>query len=132
MKACGVFKARKTNAYDLCCFYCASASREFQTFATPCKPASHDMLKRLLETAWVAKCTHLLMAFAGDSTMAICLLHDKDSMKCFTLELKPGKQDADSKPVKNLSFCPFCLYHGSNDISYMNHIVTAHYNAANV
>ena len=51
-------------------------------------------------------------------------------MKCLTLESKPGKQDVDSKPVKKLSFCPFCLYHGSNDISYMNHIIGAHYNAA--
>ena len=51
-------------------------------------------------------------------------------MKCLTLKSgKPGKQDTDSKPIKKLSFCPFCLYHGSNDLSYMNHIVIAHYNA---
>ena len=49
-------------------------------------------------------------------------------MKHLTLESKPGKQDADSKPIKKLSFCPFCLYHGSNDISYMNDIISAHYN----
>ena len=36
----------------------------------------------------------------------------------------------DSKLVKKLSFCPFCLYHGSNDLSCMNHIVIMHYNAA--
>ena len=51
-------------------------------------------------------------------------------MKCLALELKPVKQDADSKPVKKLSFCPFCLYHRGNDISYMNHIIGTHYNAA--
>ena len=51
-------------------------------------------------------------------------------MKCLTLESKPGKQNADSKPIKKLSFCPFCLYHGSNDISYMNHIIGTHYNMA--
>ena len=51
-------------------------------------------------------------------------------MKHLTLESRPGKQDMDSKPVKKLSFCPFCLYHGSNDISYNNHIVSAHYNEA--
>ena len=68
--------------------------------------------------------TNLLMEFAGDSAMAVCLLqelHDKDSMKHLTLELKPDKQDTDSKPIRKLSFCSFCLYHGSNDISYMNH-----------
>ena len=130
MKACGVFKAKKTNAYDLCHFYHMSASGEFPTFPTPHEPASHDMLKMLLETARVVRHANLLMAFAGDSAIAICLLwelHDKDSMKRLTLELKPGKQDADSKPIKKQSFCPFCLCHSSNDVSYMNHIISAHY-----
>ena len=130
MKAHGVFKAGKTNAYDLCCFYCVSASREFPTFPAPCEPASSNMLKWLLETVWAVKCTHPLWAFAGDSTIAICLLrelHNKYSMKCLALESKPGKQDADSKHIKKLSFC---LYHGSNDISYMNHIISTCYNTA--
>ena len=51
-------------------------------------------------------------------------------MKPLALESKPGKQDVDLKPIKKLSFCPFCLYHGSNDISYMNHIIGTHYNVA--
>ena len=51
-------------------------------------------------------------------------------MKRLTLESKPGKQDVDLKPVKKLSFCPFCLYHSRNNISYMNHIIGMHYNAA--
>ena len=73
------------------------------------------------------------MIFAREATTAICLLqtlHDKDSMKCLTLEEKLGKQDTDSKLVRKLSFCPFCLYHGSNNLSYMNHIMVMHYNAA--
>ena len=51
-------------------------------------------------------------------------------MKCLALESKPGKQDADSKPVRKLSFCLFYLYHGSNNLSYMNQIVVMHYNMA--
>ena len=51
-------------------------------------------------------------------------------MKHLALESKPGKQDADLKLIKKLSFCLFCLYHSSNDISYMDHIVSAHYNMA--
>ena len=51
-------------------------------------------------------------------------LHTKDSLKCLPLE---PKSDTDSKMVKKLSFCPFCLYNGSNDISYMNHIMSGHY-----
>ena len=29
-----------------------------------------------------------------------------------------------------LSFCPFCAYAGGNDLSYLNHIIIAHYNAS--
>ena len=29
-----------------------------------------------------------------------------------------------------LSFCPFCAYAGGNDLSYLNHITIAHYNAS--
>ena len=74
MKACGAFKARKTNAYDLCHFYCVSASGDFPTFPTPGKPASSDKLEQLLEAVWTAKHANLLMVFAGESVTAICLL----------------------------------------------------------
>ena len=29
-----------------------------------------------------------------------------------------------------LLFCPFCTYAGGNDLSYLNHIIIAHYNAS--
>ena len=29
-----------------------------------------------------------------------------------------------------MSFCPFCMYTGTNDLSYLNHIIIAHYNAS--
>ena len=38
------------------------------------------------------------------------------------------KADAAGKAIKKLSFCPFCMYLGSNDPSYMNHIICGHYN----
>ena len=38
------------------------------------------------------------------------------------------KVDAVGKAIKKLSFCPFCMYLGSNDPSYMNHIICGHYN----
>ena len=37
--------------------------------------------------------------------------------------------DLQDKLVK-LSFCPFCTYAGRNDLSYLNHIIIAHYNAS--
>ena len=37
--------------------------------------------------------------------------------------------DHHDKSVK-MSFCPFCTYAGMNNLSYLNHIITAHYNAS--
>ena len=62
--------------------------------------------------------------------MAVCLLqelHSKDSLMCLPMELKP---DAGGKATKKLSFCLFCLYNSSNDLSYKNHIVCRDYNAS--
>ena len=36
------------------------------------------------------------------------------------------KSDTGGKTTKKLSFCPFCLYHGSINLSYMNHIMCGH------
>ena len=127
MKQRRVFKAKKTNKYDLCHFYHMELSRDLPPFPSPCKPATCVMLEELLRVAWALGCPNLLMAFARDSAMAVCLLqelHNKGSLKHLPLE---PKSDVDSKMVKKLSFCLFCLYNGSNDISYMNHIVGRHY-----
>ena len=100
------------------------------------------MIKDLLGVVQAAKHSHLLVVFAGEVATTICLLqalHNKNSMKCLTLEVKTGKQVADtkagklganSKSIRKLSFCPLCLYCGSNDLSYLNHVVVAHYNVA--
>ena len=37
--------------------------------------------------------------------------------------------DLHDKSVK-MSFCPFCAYVGMNDLSYLNHIIIAHYNTS--
>ena len=130
MKQCGAFKAKKTNEYDLCHFYCMELSGDLLPFLSPCEPAAHEMLKKLLEAMWALGHRNLLMAFAKDSAMAVCLLqelHHKNSLKHLPLE---PKSDIDGKMVKKLLFCPFYLYNGSNDLSYMNHIVCGHYGMA--
>ena len=50
-------------------------------------------------------------------------LHMAMCLRCLQLDLR-------DKLVK-LSFCPFCAYAGGgDDLSYLNHIMTAHYNAS--
>ena len=125
MKQCGVFKAKKTNEYDLCHFYHVELSRDLPPFPSPCEPATCGMLEELLRAAQALGHPNLLMAFARGSAMVVCLLqelHNKDSLKHMPLE---PQSDADGKTVKKLSFCPFCFYNGP----YMNHIVCRHYSA---
>ena len=130
MKQCNVFKAKNTNEYDLCWFYHVELSGDLPPFPSPCEPSTHMMLEELLRTAWALGHPNLLVAFTKDLATAVCLLqelHNKGSLKYLPLE---PKSDADGKTVKKLSFCPFCLYNGSNDISYMNHIMGRHYGTA--
>ena len=64
-----------------------------------------------------------------DSATAVCPfqeLHSKDSLRHLPME---PNSDTGGKATKKLSFCPFCLYHGSNDLSYVNHIMCGHYHA---
>ena len=61
-------------------------------------------------------CPNLVVAFARDSAMAVCLLqklHGKESLKHQPLELK---SDVGGRHVKKLTFCSLCLYNSSNDM----------------
>ena len=100
-------------------------------FPSPCKPATHEMLEELLRAPQALGHPNLLKAFTRDLAMVVCLLqelHNKGSLKYLLLE---PKSDTDGKMAKKLSFCPFCLYNGSNDISYINHIIGKHYGTTN-
>ena len=87
------------------------------------------MLEDFLLKAQALGHPNLIVAFAWDSAMAVCLLqelHSKGSLRCLPMELKP---DTGGKAAKKLSFCSLCLYNGSNDLLYMNHIMCGHYHA---
>ena len=96
---------------------------------SPHKPTTHEMLEDLLLKARALGHPNPIVAFAWDSATAVCLLqelHSKDSLRHLPME---QKSDVGGKATKKLSFCPFCLYHGSNNLLYMNHIVCRHYHA---
>ena len=129
MKHHGVFKAKKSNKYNLCCFYHIDLSRDLPTFPSPRKPATHEMLEDFLLKAQALGHPNLVVAFARNPATAVCLLqelHSKDSLRHLPIEPKP---DVGGKAIKKLSFCSLCLYNTSNDLSYMNHIMCRHYNA---
>ena len=105
MKHHGVFKAKKSNEYGLCCFYCVELSGDLPTFPSPHEPATRKMLEDFLLKAQALGHPNLVVAFVHDSAMAVCLLqelHSKDSLRHLPMELKP---DAGGKALKKLSFC---------------------------
>ena len=129
MKHHRVFKAKKSNEYNLCHFYHIELSGDLPTFPSPHKPATCNMLEDFLLKAQALGHPNLVVAFVWDSATAVCLLqelHSKDSLRYLPIELKP---DTGRKAIKKLSFCLLCLYNNSNDLSYQNHIVCGHYNA---
>ena len=67
------------------------------------------------------------MVHTQDSMTVVCLLHklhEVASLQCLGMEMveEGGK--------KKVSFCPLCQYAGSNNMSYLNHIVIAHYDVS--
>ena len=104
------------------------AGGEWGPSSIPCtrKPATKVQVCDLLDTAHEHGWPNLLMAHTQDSVTMVCLLcelHKVASLWRLAMEtvVEGGK--------KKVLFCPFCQYVGSNDISYLNHIVIAHYNA---
>ena len=128
MKHCRVFKAKKSNEYNLCHFYHIELSGDLPTFPSPHEPAICEMLEDFLLKAQALGHPNLVVAFARDLAMAVCLLQElysKDSLRHLPMEPKP---DTGGKAIKKLSFCLICLYNSSNNLSYINHIVCRHYN----
>ena len=122
-----VFKVKQMSWYDLCHFYQVGDSGYLPSFPPPHGPATHEKLSDFFHKARAEGQSHLIAMHASDSVTAVSLLsdlHNKISLHHLPLEGK-GKTGS-----KHLSFCPFCLYTGSNDKTYINHIICGHYDAA--
>ena len=65
----------------------------------------------------------MILAHRTDSVTAMSLLQELHMATC----LRCLQVDLWDKSVK-MSFCPFCIYVGVNDLSYLNHIIIVHYN----
>ena len=125
MPSCRVFKPKKTSEYDLCHFYQVGLSGDLPEFPLPCTPATHKQVSSFLLKARVLGWLNLIVAHSQDAPTAVCLLqelHIKDSLCHLPMDTKVK---AGSKSNQKLS----CQYSGSNDQSYMNHIICGHYNA---
>ena len=99
-------------------------------FPTPHEPATNDHLCHFLENARECSWPNLLVAHSLDAVIVVCLLqelHTKASLQCLKMETDA---EAGDKSKRKLSFCPFCQYSGSNNLSYLNHIICTHYDVS--
>ena len=94
-------------------------------FPAPLEPTTQGQIRDLLKLAHAIGQPYLILVHSADSVTAVSLLRELHTATCLW-RLQVDLQD---KSVK-LSFCPFCTYAGGNDLSYLNHIIIAHYNAS--
>ena len=111
-----VFEGIQSDIYDLWWFYILETTGDPPKFSTPQEPTAHTI-------GW----PYLILVHSADSVMAVLLLRELHTAMCLC-QLQVNLWD---KLVK-LSFCPFCTYvgGGGNDLSYLNHIIIAHYNVS--
>ena len=67
----------------------------------------------------------MILAHSADSVTTVSMLQELHIATC----LRHLQVDLHDKSIK-MSFFPFCAYVGVNDLSYLNHIIIAHYNAS--
>ena len=85
----------------------------------------HSQVRDLLKSARSIGCPYVILAHSTDSVTTVSMLQELHTTTC----LRHLQVDRWDKSVK-MSFCPFCMYAGANNLSYLNHIIIAHYNAS--
>ena len=125
MGECQVFDSIRLDIYDLCQFYILGMTGDPPMFPAPQEPATYGQIRDLLKSACAIGQPYLILAHSADSVTAVSLLRELHTAAClWWLQV-----DLQGKSVK-ISFRPFCTYAGGNDLSYLNHIIVAHYNTS--
>ena len=130
MKVHKVFEPLASSTYGLCCFYDVGMKATKGSVPISCPipkaPMMPSQLKALLRKGR-RQGPLLIMAIAGEVVMLHGLLSELHSLGA----LQPLPMKCKDDPVDQLrmkmSFCPFCSYHCRNDSTFLNHIVSFHY-----
>ena len=125
MGECQVFDGIQSDICNLCRFYILWMTGDPPEFPTPWEPAICGQIRDLLKLAHAIGWPYMILAHSVDSVKAVSMLRELHTATC----LRHLQVDLHGKSVK-LSFCPFCAYTGRNDLSYLNYITIAHYNAS--
>ena len=122
-----VFDCIRSDLYDLCHFYILGTNGDHPDFPSPQELVMCSQVRNLLKSARSIGHPYMILAHSTDSMTAVSTLwelHTAAYLRCLQVDLR-------DKSVK-MSFCPFCTYVGENNLSYLNHIIIAHYNASYV
>ena len=125
MCECQVFDGILLDIYDLCQFYMLGMTGNPPEFPAPREPATCGQIGDLLKSAHAISRPYLILVHSADSVTAVSMLRELHTTTCLRC-LQVNLQDKSLK----LSFCPFCTYARGNNLSYLNHIIIAHYNAS--
>ena len=125
MVECKVFDSIRLDLYNLCHFYSLGMTGDPPEFPTLQEPVTHSQVRDLLKSAQSIGHPYMILVHSADSVTTVSMLqelHMATYLRCLQVDLQ-------DKSVK-MSFCPFCTYAGMNDLSYLSHIIIAHYNAS--
>ena len=67
----------------------------------------------------------MILVHSTDSMTTVSMLRELHTAAC----LRCLQVDLHDKSIE-MSFCSFCAHVGTNDLSYLNHIIIVHYNAS--
>ena len=130
MKACKIFKPLASSAYGLCHFYDVGLKATKGSVPISCPmPKAPVMSSQLKALHKGRRQGHplLIMAIAGEVVTPHGLLSKllmPGALQCLPMKCKDDPVD---QPRMKTSFCPFCSYHCRNDSTFLNHIVSFHY-----
>ena len=124
MGECRVFDGIRSDLYDLCHFYALGMTGNLPEFPAPREPVTCGQVRDLLKSASSIGRPYLILAHSANSVMAISMLWELHMAAClWCLQV-----DLWDKSIKLI--LPLLHIHGGNDLSYLNHIIIAHYNAS--
>ena len=122
MEKCKVFDCIQSDLYDLCHFYALGTTGDPLDFPPLWKPVTHNQVKDLLKSARSIGCPYMILVHSNNSVTAMSMLQELHTAAC----LRCLQVDLCDKSIK----MSFCMYVGANDLSYLNHIIIAHYNTS--
>ena len=83
----------------------------------------HSQVRDLLKSARLIGHPDMILVHSTDSVTTVSMLGELHTVTC----LRCLQVDLCDTSVK-MSYCPSCMYTSMNDLSYLNHIIIAHYN----